>query len=417
MAIRFPSTYTGLIAYHRLRELSLQRQLAPPADLVTTTKYYKTETEKRKESATDAIEFELEKEGKEFEDGLPQLLPQQGRAKKLMFQRETAVADVAFVVQSLEEGGFLVFQRQAHSLLEQRQQKRLIRVKRPKQEAHKGVLRPTEGLAQVAVEQQPEEPVPADNEQHSRGSANVNNEEQAWEWVGPGIRRRRRLKKEYDKIQRLLRSTKEAQEIISQGTKWGLERQTARRIALQHDCMVVDDSLAHTKVSFRPGTRVVDSGEGQEKAATSFDVSKEENDKLGVLIFWSDPRDATYARAWPGAVSHGQLERKSFNIITPKSKASSSAKPRPMPSTHRHSIVNQSVHDFGRGIEMASNDPTSKRPAPRKTAKPRPVNVKDDKDQEMEGAKVMPDNVVVLEQQHGAKGVWGWVRGKLGLKG
>ena len=93
-----PSEYgasSGLLAYHQLRELSKQRQLAPPEDMVITTQEDIDRMKARYEPA------ELGDMIKDRELKLPkvgQLLPKELRARKLMSQKTTSVADVAFVL-------------------------------------------------------------------------------------------------------------------------------------------------------------------------------------------------------------------------------------------------------------------------------------------------------------------------------
>lgn len=92
---------SGLLTYHRLRELSLQRQLAPPEDLVIATQ----EDVDRVKAKYDPVDLEeLWKARKIKMPKVGELLPKEFRAKKLMSQKMTSVADVAFVL-SLQADG------------------------------------------------------------------------------------------------------------------------------------------------------------------------------------------------------------------------------------------------------------------------------------------------------------------------
>lgn len=91
----------GLLAYHQLRELSLQRQLAPPDDMVIATQ----EDIDKRAARFNPLDFEDMKKNKQIR--LPtvgQLLPKSYRSKKLMNQKTTSVADVAFVLGLQAEG-------------------------------------------------------------------------------------------------------------------------------------------------------------------------------------------------------------------------------------------------------------------------------------------------------------------------
>lgn len=104
-SIKFPPTDfgadSGQIAYRRLRELSLQRQLSPPTDMVTTTQ----EDIDKLKLKTNPVDIKTMLDERDIR--LPvvgQRLPKKMRAKRLMDQKATAVADVAFVLHLYLEG-------------------------------------------------------------------------------------------------------------------------------------------------------------------------------------------------------------------------------------------------------------------------------------------------------------------------
>lgn len=200
--------------------------------------------------------WDEENEGKEYPDGVTRLARRGARAKTLMRQKETSVADVAFVVEQLQQDGHLRSAQSVEKMMRTRQGERI---------------------------------------------------EEA------GRRRRKRLRAnlrlDESREQRYKEMTKKAQE----GTKWGLEKYAAKRISVEHDGTVVDPKLGRAKVVL-PGrevdSRKQDQGEGQaDTNAAASSSASEEPSSLTVRILWSDLRDAAYAANWPRIVSHGELER------------------------------------------------------------------------------------------------------------
>ena len=99
-SVHFPETpagaRAGLTAYHRLRQFALRRQLDPPAEhLIATEKDY----EKALTDGGDPVDVREKRLKQKIK--LPmigQRLPKRMRAKKLMDQKATSVADLAFVL-------------------------------------------------------------------------------------------------------------------------------------------------------------------------------------------------------------------------------------------------------------------------------------------------------------------------------
>ncbi|KAI7976838.1 hypothetical protein EIK77_010069 [Talaromyces pinophilus] len=95
-SVHFDDAKVGLRAYHLLREFSLQRQLAPPKEMVTMDQ--KWLDQKRPRDALEAKKFDEEHEGM-----VGKLLPKKERARILMDQKATSVADIAAVLAIQEE--------------------------------------------------------------------------------------------------------------------------------------------------------------------------------------------------------------------------------------------------------------------------------------------------------------------------
>lgn len=90
-SVHFDNPKVGLRAYHLLREFSLQRQLAPPKEMVMKTD--KWLNEKRPKDLLKAKKFD-----EEHEETKGRLLPKKERARILMDQKATSVADIAAVL-------------------------------------------------------------------------------------------------------------------------------------------------------------------------------------------------------------------------------------------------------------------------------------------------------------------------------
>lgn len=90
-SVHFGDARLGLRAYQLLREFSLQRQLSPPAELITVTKEFLDQ--KRPKDPLSAEEFD-EKNNKR----IGYTMDKKERARALMNQKATSVADIAAVL-------------------------------------------------------------------------------------------------------------------------------------------------------------------------------------------------------------------------------------------------------------------------------------------------------------------------------
>ena len=95
-SVHFNDSQVGLRAFHLLREFSLQRQLAPPRDLITITEDWIAK--KRPVDRKEAEEFDEKMQGK-----VGKLMEPKERAKAVMNQKATSVADIAAVLKIQEE--------------------------------------------------------------------------------------------------------------------------------------------------------------------------------------------------------------------------------------------------------------------------------------------------------------------------
>ncbi|KAL4887336.1 transcriptional regulation of mitochondrial recombination-domain-containing protein [Aspergillus karnatakaensis] len=95
-SVHFNDSQVGLRAYHLLREFSLQRQLEPPREMITITEKYLDQ--KRPRHPEQAKKFD-----EEYADKLGWLMKKKDRARAVMDQKATSVADISAVLAIQEE--------------------------------------------------------------------------------------------------------------------------------------------------------------------------------------------------------------------------------------------------------------------------------------------------------------------------
>ena len=95
-SVHFNDSKVGLRAYHLLREFSAQRQLSPPKELITITQEWIDRSCPRDpEGAKNFLE--------KFEKQIGNKMPKNHRARAVMDQKATSVADIAAVLEIQEE--------------------------------------------------------------------------------------------------------------------------------------------------------------------------------------------------------------------------------------------------------------------------------------------------------------------------
>ncbi|KAJ9602942.1 hypothetical protein H2200_012722 [Cladophialophora chaetospira] len=107
-SIHFPPTpagaLEGLFAFQKLRELSTQRQLSPPEDLIRATQEDIDIIKAKIGSPVTLQEMAIKEELQAKVPKLNEILPKKIRAQKLMDQKATSVADMAFVLDWILSG-------------------------------------------------------------------------------------------------------------------------------------------------------------------------------------------------------------------------------------------------------------------------------------------------------------------------
>ncbi|KKK19896.1 hypothetical protein P175DRAFT_0427752 [Aspergillus ochraceoroseus IBT 24754] len=95
-SVHFNDSKIGLRAYHLLREFAMQRQLSPPREMITITEQFLDQ--KRPKSPEEAEKF-----NEKYSDKVGWLMEKKHRARALMDQKATSVADISAVLAIQEE--------------------------------------------------------------------------------------------------------------------------------------------------------------------------------------------------------------------------------------------------------------------------------------------------------------------------
>lgn len=374
-SLHFPSSYSGLLAYHQLRELSLQRQLQPPDYLIKTTIQTASKEQRAKMTKEEEEKWDEEHEGKPYPDGRAEMAHRRERARKLMSQKATSVADVAFVVDLMQREGHLRSAASVEELMKQRRTERL-------EEASK--------------------------------------------------RRTKKLRAEWRKEEKREQWYMDMTRKVQEGTKWGLDMYSARRISLEYGGLIVDPRIGRARVLL-PGrggsAKEIESGNADERegvqesdtmAVTTSPTTEPSSSSLSsspppdVRILWSDLRDATFAASWPGIVSHGELERLAV-----------SRRPGRRGGDAPSVFVERSVHVMG-GMKMAGAEEWMRGSQSRTLwagEEEGRENTEGDGVEGDESGKSREEQTNDLERESvfveppppRRKGVIGWVKGRLGM--
>lgn len=317
-SLHFPPTIhgaeAGMLAYRRLRELSLQRQLSPPREMVEATQTDVDDKKAKVDPFTwkDRLERRLIK-------GMPTVgerLPKRLLAKRLMDQKATSVADVRLVTELYLEGQNPTEMRKARlrkfkSRLAQMGRRAKLRLQKIRQlEARKRDL-----IRLLATE--------AKSAHHAAGHLTLTRHAA------------NRISAEYLGYSRVSGGLKSLHQITAAKEGKATEAELRKSMAdvqTQIDSLLSGQSLPQTENVEHARTRVgseadedvpaeetLPQTENTEHARTKAsseadeDVSAEETSEeqdLMVKIMWADLRDSTYASEdWPQGVVHGSLER------------------------------------------------------------------------------------------------------------
>ncbi|KAK2767040.1 hypothetical protein FQN54_006358 [Arachnomyces sp. PD_36] len=162
-SLHFPSSAVGLNAYRILRELSVQRQLAPDPDTITITEEVVERSRPR-----DPNKFEEWDE--EWKDRIGHYMDKKQRARVLMDQKATSVADVAAMLEWQGEENKLKEAAAAEEAegeggkkyLSKKAYKRLRKVREREEQIRQQVAKRLEALTEVASGQKAVVDLPED---------------------------------------------------------------------------------------------------------------------------------------------------------------------------------------------------------------------------------------------------------------
>ena len=294
-SLHFPpdenGAYAGLLAYRQLRELSLQRQLLPPDDMVITTQ----EDIDRIKNKHDPVDLEyMEEEG---ELKLPRegdLLPKKERARKLMSQKKTAVADLAFVLGLQAEGPS---PEEAARLREERKKKWWANINK---RARTRVMRRAE--AKELAEQNKDSPEVMLAKAFSR--TNVGLDHHAAERIAIEAQGTLSTGSTKAVLRRPGRPTPEIK-VSNEPAALASENQSAEGTMIPVEAQREDMNLEQPSPQPKPAEEVEDTlkiAPGQ------------------VRVCWADLRDAAYAESWPETVTHAELARMAAAKVVTKHK-------------------------------------------------------------------------------------------------
>jgi len=298
-SIHFPPTpagaHAGLVAYQRLRELSMLRQLSPPADLITATQ---EDIDREKDKAGSAADqYRLSLENKLKLPKLGQLLPQKLRAKKLMDQKAASVADVAFVLKLANESespesrfkliGERALRRHLKKTRRARRRMNIIREEELKKEEQ---LQARASLVERVNNNEGQLPL----DSHTMHQLSM-------EYHG--------IIHKYGQVQDL-HDISTAQQSTAQWLRSNAQPETPHRgLNLSQRILIgrtLEEEGKDKEVEVAHGVSQETPAEASSEGETD---PEQRNDESGeVRILWADMRDGAYAESWPSTVFHGLLE-------------------------------------------------------------------------------------------------------------
>ena len=310
-SLHFPPTIhgaeAGKLAYRRLRELSLQRQLSPPRAMVLATQKDIDDKKSKYDPLTlrDALERrdikELPKEGER--------LPKKLLARRLMDQKATSVADARFVTELYLEGQTPAELRRARlmkfkSKMAQMGRRAKLRLQKIRQlEARKRDL-----IRLLATHAQSVRRGDGHLTLTKHAAARISAEYLGFSKSGGGLERLAKIK-----------AAKEGK-----ATEAEL-RESMADVQAQIDSLLSGQPLPQTETVELDAedranidrARTEASSEADEDASALSSEETPHEPELRVKMMWADQRDSAYAsKAWPQGVIHGSLERSAVSKVS-----------------------------------------------------------------------------------------------------
>lgn len=315
----------GLHTYQQLLELSKQRQLAPPKDMLMTQE---SDIERAK-SRWDPVDLHEKMLNHSIKlPNLNQMLPKKLRAKKLMDQKATSVADAAFALE-------LMNRPKRGEIMPGNLQERLDNIEVKRLARHKDMSQRAKHRLKLVREQEENK---AQQLQHREALVQRMDNNQGQLMLN--YHAARRISIEYDgtvlrsgQVQELeeIKAAHEAKDEISKlntriyqaESELTQIKRDARRAAKkterekwveEHKGQDLIPELSEDELHRRVQAQVDTAKQAKEDELSSL---REERAQLAtkepVKVLWADLRDWTYAAEWPANVEHGELARQAVS--------------------------------------------------------------------------------------------------------
>ncbi|KIY03737.1 uncharacterized protein Z520_00428 [Fonsecaea multimorphosa CBS 102226] len=366
-SIHFPPTAAGalegLFAFQKLRELSMQRQLSPPEDLIKATQEDIDVVKSKLGSPVTLQEMAARDELTEKIPKLDELLPKKLRGRKLMDQKATSVADAAFVLDWISSGP------SPWEKVTAVETKRLINASEMTNRARRRINKIRRELETKAAEIRKRAALALqDLPAHERALLPLTrNAVQQLSMEHHGIVRGRKLDivdgedynhlkgpNDYDSVQ--LR-----EELKQQNFDVFRERQQVAKAAEQE---AMEEWFRHNEVPITETGSVWEQvSAARESALEAFEAQERSNGRAiskpewadkprEIKMYWADLNDGLFAGSWPRNVVHGALAP--FGLAkawrTKRGLNDEGEFEEGKPQQQYQAVVSKSVHVIGSGI-------------------------------------------------------------------
>lgn len=310
-SLHFPPTIhgaeAGKLAYQRLRELSLQRQLSPPRAMVLATQQDIVDKKSKYDPITlrDALERrdikELPKAGKR--------LPKKLLARRLMDQKATSVADARFVTELYLKGQTPAELRRARLRKFKSKMARMgRRAKLRLQKIRELEARKRDLIRLLATHAQSVRRGDGHLTLTKHAAARISAEYLGFSKSGGGLNRLAKI------------------EAAKEGKATEAELlESMADVQAQIDSLLSGQPLPQTETVELDAeesanidrARTEASSEADEDASVLSSEEIPEEPELRVKMMWADQRDSAYAQKdWPQGVIHGSLERSAVSKVS-----------------------------------------------------------------------------------------------------
>jgi hypothetical protein len=395
-SIHFPSTQggvlEGLFAFHKLRELSMQRQLSPPDYMIRATEEDIARVKYHIGSPVTLQEMAVE-DRNELKQKIPKLgeiLPKKLRARKLMDQKATSVADAAFVLDWILSGPSpwervkkVATNRVIHTTeMSARAAKRINRI-REAEEAKEPIIRQRARMAVKGLNADERAPVhltlkalhrlslEKQRQVHQKSSARTLSLQHLEEYIAKDTLET--LNTKTPERKQLVKAIETREEIAKQAEKGALQEWFEKndshvvgsesvwtQVAIAREAALkAYDEQEESKSALSSGTQTgvhqasqatCDSSKTTRKGSAEADSIEDEVKSLKpdwteepreVKMYWSDMSDGLFAASWPKNVIHGTLAPFSVSKVQPRNRSLET----------KSDLASKSVHVVGAPLE------------------------------------------------------------------